>query len=95
MNDNSQQIYNYIEYLTGNLIHIMDDHINNSRITNDEYDQLSKELDKLGESIDNIYQILKLNNHNPTPINYESAHKLTQERKTQIIRDNKINNILK
>jgi len=92
MNDNSQQIYNYIEYLTGNLIHIMD-HINNSRIANDEYDQLSKELDKLGESIDNIYQILKLNNHNPTPINY--AYKLTQERKTQITRDNRINTILK
>jgi len=91
MNDNSQQLQSYLEYLTGNLIHIMD-HINKSRIANDEYDQLSKELDKLGESIDNIYQILK-----PIipPINYESAHKLTQERKTQITRDNRINTILK
>ena len=94
MNDNSQQIYNYIEYLTGNLIHIMD-HINNSRIANDEYDQLSKELDKLVTPLNDIHQILKLNNHNPTPINYESAYKLTQERKPQIIRDNKINSILK
>jgi hypothetical protein len=94
MNDNSQQISSYLEYLIGNLIHIMDT-INNSRITNDEYDQLSKELDKLGESTNNIFQILKLNNHNPTPINHESAHKLTQERKTQITRDNRINTILK
>jgi benzoyl-CoA reductase/2-hydroxyglutaryl-CoA dehydratase subunit BcrC/BadD/HgdB len=94
MNDNSQQINLYLEYLTGNLIHITDT-TNNSRITNDEYEQLSKELDKIGESTNNIFQILKLNNHNPSPINHESAHKLTQERKTQILRDNKINTILK
>ena len=74
----------------------MDDHINNSRIANDEYDQLSKELDKLGESIDNIYQILKLNNHNPTAINYESAYQKNLFKQIiQIIRDNKINSILK
>ena len=93
MNENSKQINTYLEYLIGNLIHIMDT-INNSRITNDEYDQLSKELDKIGESTNNIFQILKLNGHNPTPINYEWAYKLTQERKPQIIRDNKINTIL-
>jgi hypothetical protein len=93
MNDNSQQIYNYIECLTGNLIHIIDS-TNNINISDNEYNEIEKQANRIGESIDNIHQILKLNNHNPTPINYESAYKLTQERKTQIIRDNKINTIL-
>ena len=57
-------------------------------------DELLTDEHKLIRETANIYQILKLNNHNPTPINYEWAHKLTQERKNQIIRDNKINTIL-
>jgi len=94
MNDNSQQLQSYLEYLTGNLIHIIDS-TNNINISDNEYNEIEKQANRIGESIANIYQILKLNNHNPTPINYESAYKLTQERKTQIIRDNKINSILK
>jgi hypothetical protein len=59
---------------------------------NNQYDQLAIELNKLGESINDIYQILK---PITPPIDYQTVNQLTQERKTQITRDNRINTILK
>jgi regulator of sigma D len=92
MNDNSQQLQNYLEYLTGNIIHTIDS-INNINISDNEYNELSKEVNMIGESLDNIYKILKQKGL-MKPIDYQTAHQLTQDRKINIIRDNKINTIL-
>jgi regulator of sigma D len=92
MNDNSQQIYNYIECLTGNLIHIIDS-TNNINISDNEYNEIEKQANRIGESIDNIYNIIQQKSL-IKPINFQTANQLTQERKNQIIRDNKINTIL-
>lgn len=92
MNDNSQQIYNYLEYLTGNIIHTIDS-INNINISDNEYNELSKEVNMIGESLDNIYKILQQKGL-MKPIDYQTAHQLTQDRKVIITRDNKINQLL-
>jgi regulator of sigma D len=92
MNDNSQQLQNYLEYLTGNIIHTIDS-INNINISDNEYNELSKEVNMIGESLDNIYKILQQKGL-IKPIDYQTANQLTQERKINIIRDNKINTIL-
>ena len=92
MNDNSQQLQNYLEYLTGNIIHTIDS-INNINISDNEYNELSKEVNMIGESLNNIYKILQQKGL-MKPIDYQTANQLTQERKVIIIRDNKINTIL-
>jgi regulator of sigma D len=92
MNDNFQQISSYLEYLTGNLIHIIDS-TNNINISDNEYNEIEKQANRIGESIDNIYNIIQQKSL-IKPINFQTANQLTQERKTQIIRDNKINTIL-
>ena len=92
MNDNSQQLQNYLEYLTGNIIHTIDS-INNINISDNEYNELSKEVNMIGESLDNIYKILQQKGL-IKPIDYQTANQLTQERKINIIRDNNINTIL-
>jgi regulator of sigma D len=92
MNENSEQIQRYLEYLTGNIIHTIDS-INNINISDNEYNELSKEVNMIGESLDNIYKILQQKGL-MKPIDYQTAHQLTQERKINIIRDNKINTIL-
>ena len=92
MNDNFQQISSYLEYLTGNIIHIIDS-TNNINISDNEYNEIEKQANRIGESIDNIYNIIQQKSL-IKPINYQTANQLTQERKNQIIRDNKINTIL-
>ena len=92
MNDNFQQISSYLEYLIGNLIHIIDS-TNNINISDNEYNEIEKQANRIGESIDNIYNIIQQKSL-IKPINFQTANQLTQERKNQIIRDNKINTIL-
>jgi regulator of sigma D len=91
MNQNFQQISTYLEYLTGNLIHIIDRLDIN--ISDNEYNELEKQANKIGESLDNIYNILQ-QKHLIKPIDYQKAQQLTQERKTTLLRDIKINTIL-
>jgi len=92
MNQNSKEISSYLEYLTGNLIHIIDN-ADNINISDNEYNELEKQANIIGESIDNIYNIIKQKSL-IKPINFQTANQLTQERKPIIVRDNKINTIL-
>ena len=92
MNQNFQQISGYLEYITGNLIHIIDS-TNNINISDNEYNELEKQANIIGESLNNIYNIIQQKNL-IKPLNYQTTHQLTQERKPIIVRDNKINTIL-
>ena len=92
MNQNFQQISGYLEYITGNLIHIIDS-TNNINISDNEYNELEKQANIIGESLNNIYNIIQQKNL-IKPINYQTIDQLIQERKPIIVRDNKINTIL-
>jgi hypothetical protein len=92
MNQNSEQLQSYLEYLTGNIIHTIDS-INNINISDNEFDELSKEVNMIEESLNNIYTILQQKGL-MKPIDHQTANQLTQEKKVIITRDNKINTIL-
>jgi regulator of sigma D len=92
MNQNFQQISGYLEYITGNLIHIIDS-TNNINISDNEYNELEKQANIIGESLNNIYNIIQQKSL-IKPIDYQTIDQLIQERKPIIVRDNKINTIL-
>lgn len=77
MNQNFQQISSYLEYITGNLIHIIDS-TNNINISDNEYNELEKQANIIGESLNNIYNIIQQKNL-IKPINYQTTHQLIDE----------------
>lgn len=94
MKEYSKEIHSYGEYITGHLIHLIDYINDDTTLNQEEYNNISKEIELIGKSIDNIYDILQQYNHKMKKYPATYMQELTKDRKKILIRNNKINTII-
>ena len=98
MKEYSKNIHSYGEFITGHLIHLLDYINDNTNLKEEEYNNVTKEIELIGHSINNIYFLLEQYNYKPQNIllktSTSAASEITKDRKIHLIRDIKINTII-